>query len=254
VLLCARWRQCGHVDPTHCPARHTRPKIEIIDLGLQPWEGINLRLAVERVPQQFNKDGSIRRRPVGAYVRERTDRAPNGETWKDWLQHSRIELNAFTSAELIEWLDGKMAEYGNGKVIPPDDILHDRFAERLRPRAEQKITEAIHDRLADQVASIEAERDEATKDIRAEIDRITADLCAELGRVSLPFQQRIDSAKADASALDLAELTDEAIKRSTPDKLRDAVGKSLTTTPLLPWSTVLLDIADAIDLDGEVTP
>ena len=98
-------------------------KIEIIDLGLQPWEGVILGLSVERVPTNYNKNGELRRYPVGEYVRARTDQAPAGETWEGWLQHSRVELNAFTSAQLIEWLDRNMAEHNVGKLIPPDDIL-----------------------------------------------------------------------------------------------------------------------------------
>ena len=109
-------------------------KIEIIDLGLQPWEGVTLGLSVEKVPTNYNKNGELRRYPVGEYVRARTDQAPAGETWEEWLQHSRVELNAFTSAQLIEWLDRKMAEHSVGKLIPPDDILQGRV-QRASSRA-----------------------------------------------------------------------------------------------------------------------
>ena len=37
----------------------------------------------------------------------------------DWLQTNRVELNAMTTPQLIEWLDEKMAEHGDGKLIPP---------------------------------------------------------------------------------------------------------------------------------------
>ena len=231
-------------------------KIEIIDLGLQPWEGVALGLAIERVPVQFNRDGTQRRRPVGEYVRARSDRAPGGETWERWLQHSRVELNAFTSAELIAWLDGKMAEHGAGKVIPPDDVLHDRFRDQVRPRVHAAVVTAIDRRLNEKIDGIEAEQNKATKEIRAEIDRITAAPRARLALVSRPFLQRIEKAKAEALAIDREAEVHRAIGRITPsgDKLQKAIGKAFTKRPMLHWSAVLHEIADGarvVEIDGD---
>ncbi len=233
-------------------------KIEIVDLGLHPWEGIALGLSVEKVPISYTKSDQPARRAVGAYIRARTDRAPNGETWEDWLQHSRIELNAFTSAELIKWLDGKMAEVGAGKLIPPDDILADGFGERVRARAEQAVAEAINQRLDAKVTAIEAEQAKATKNIQAEIDRITADLRKQLAEVSEPFQQRIAITQADIAAIDREAKTHKVIERITPDarKLRATINKTFAKKPSLRWSTVLHEIADAakvgaVDLDED---
>jgi hypothetical protein len=44
-------------------------------------------------------------------VRERDD----DEDWEEWLQTHRIELNAMTTPQLIEWLDEKLAPY-EGKL------------------------------------------------------------------------------------------------------------------------------------------
>ena len=229
------------------PAR----KIEIIDLGLQPWEGIALDLAVEKVPILRKKDGEPKRRPVGAYVRARTDRAPNGETWEEWLQHSRVELNAFTSAELINWLDQKMIEHGAGKLIPPDDILRDGFAEHVRDRAASAVAEAIEQQLESQITDIKAEQDEATKDIRDEIDRITAGLRAQLAEVSAPFLERIEAAKAEAQAIDQDAAVERTIARITPDAmtLRSAIDAAFVREPTRPWSEVLHEIADATEVN-----
>ena len=125
------------------PSRGAR-QVHVIDLGLQPWEGFELGLAAETAPPSYHKKtGKQIRKPVGEYIRARRDRAPTGETWEDWLQHSRFELNAFTSAELIEWLDQKLAKHGNGKLIPPDDILKEQFVEDIRERAHTAVTAAI---------------------------------------------------------------------------------------------------------------
>ena len=60
-----------------------------------------------------------RRKAVADYVLERDD----GDDWEEWLQTHRVELNAMTTPQFIEWLDGKMAEHGYGKLIPPPEVL-----------------------------------------------------------------------------------------------------------------------------------
>jgi DNA topoisomerase VI subunit B len=237
----------------HATLARAARKIEVIDLGLQPWEGVVLGLSVEQVPANYNKNDKRMRRPVGGYVRARTDHAPTGETWEDWLQHSRIELNAFTSAELIAWLDGKMAAHGAGKVIPPDDILVAGFGERVRARAQSAVSDAIDRRLDAEVAAIEAERAAATASIQAEIDRITADLRAQLALASEPFQQRIAAAQAAAAAVDREAEEHKVIKQITPeaDRLRAAVGKAFADRPTSHWSTSLHTLADGTAL-GDV--
>src|SRR5262249_61338012 len=55
-------------------------KIKIINLGLEPWEAIEMGLEVEEIER------SKKRRPVANYVLERDDLAPDGKPWEDWLQ------------------------------------------------------------------------------------------------------------------------------------------------------------------------
>ncbi len=80
-----------------------------------------------------------RRKPVADYVLERDD----GEYWEEWLQTHRVELNAMTTPQFIAWLDRKMAEYGSGKLIPPDDVLEAELAERLENHVRADLTEQI---------------------------------------------------------------------------------------------------------------
>jgi hypothetical protein len=216
-----------------------------INMGLEPWEGVALGLGVEKVPIKYTKEGEPIRRPVGAYVKARTDRAPNGERWEDWLQHSRFELNAFTSAELIAWLDAKMAEAGDGKLIPPDDVLQDGFAERVRGGAAAAVAKAVERHQDEQIATIEAEKAEATKDIRAETDRITADLRKQLELVSEPFLHRIQTAKDEANAIDQEAEVHRVTEQITPDgdELRAAIEGAFSDKPKLRWTTVLHEIA-----------
>jgi hypothetical protein len=101
-------------------ARRAR-KIRVINLGLEPWEAIAMGLDPEEFEPGENKSGEERRRPVADYVRERDEEYPNvapgGISWEDWLQTNRVELNAFTTPELMAWLDRKLAEHGALKLI-----------------------------------------------------------------------------------------------------------------------------------------
>ena len=107
-------------------------KIEIVNIGLEPWEAVAMGLEVETF------DRAEHRRPVADYVAERDD-----DDWTDWLQTHRIELNAMTTPELIDWLDGKMETYGDGKLIPPETVLVDELMAETEQRLRIAITERI---------------------------------------------------------------------------------------------------------------
>jgi len=106
-------------------------KIEIVNIGLEPWEAVEMGLEVETVEE---KD---RRKAVARYVG-----VPDGD-WEEWLQTHRTELNAMTTPQLIEWLDWKMEIFGSGKLIPPAAVLE----EDLAARAEKKVRDAIKERI-----------------------------------------------------------------------------------------------------------
>ena len=108
-------------------ARGSR-KIQIVNLGLEPEEALKNGLSVE---SGLSGD---RHKAIADYV---------PEEWRDWLQTNRVELNAMTMPQFISWLDDKMIEHGDGKLIPPVDVL----IEDLDHRIEQKIREAVKERI-----------------------------------------------------------------------------------------------------------
>jgi len=232
-------------------------KIVVHDIGLQPWEGIELGLQIEKVLPVM-RNGRVVRRAVGDYVRQRDDRAPTGEVWEAWLQHSRIELNAMSSAELIVWLDAKMEQHKAGKVIPPGDILTDGFGEHVRARAEVAVAGAVNNRLQAALTTIETEQAQAMAPINAEIAEIeapfreqmaqaTAPLRAQLAEVLAPFEQRTLAAHAQAEAVNREAEVQKAIVAMTPEEkaLREAIGAVFAKTPRRHWAAVLMEIADA---------
>ncbi len=115
-----------------------RRRIEIINLGLEPWEAVAMGLEIEDI--EAPKD----RRPVAAYA-QRSQRMESGERvdWADFLQRRRIELNAMTTPQFLEWLDQKMADHGDRKVIPPEDVM----AARLRSETESGLRSIITEKV-----------------------------------------------------------------------------------------------------------
>jgi hypothetical protein len=118
-------------------------KIKIVHLGLHPWEAVEAGLEVEEVEKGRGEREREQRKPVADYVLERHDLAPTGETWEEWLQTHRIELNAMTTPQFIEWLDAKMAEHDAVKLIPPPKVVATELEERLDAEVRAAVTEHI---------------------------------------------------------------------------------------------------------------
>ncbi|MCC5612704.1 hypothetical protein LC612_39950, partial [Nostoc sp. CHAB 5834] len=76
---------------------------------------------------------SVRALPVAGYVTSE---------WEEWLQTQRVELNAMTSPEFIEWLDSKFEAYAD-KVVPPTPVLRAQFEKDVRSSVEQMLAEEI---------------------------------------------------------------------------------------------------------------
>jgi hypothetical protein len=160
-----------------------RRNIEIIDLGLNPWEAVELAargiVAVEDVSYATVQ-------AVADYIDER---------WRLWLQKHRVELNAFTTAHFIEWLDGKMATY-LGKVIPPPEVLSRTLDEEIRGRLRDAITREVlaaarveervrdaYDRMHDQVERLGAKLvGRVSEDLRDDPSRHWGVVVSELAR------------------------------------------------------------------------
>ena len=130
--------------------------VKIINLGLEPEEARLMGLQVEEVKRESKK-----KQPVADYVDE--DEA-------EWLQDHRVELNAMSSPQLLEWLDSKMAPYGD-KLVPPADVLAESLEDDVRSALAQQITEeAIREaRVAERV---EAELGKRRSSIQAVVETL----------------------------------------------------------------------------------
>jgi hypothetical protein len=162
-------------------------KIRIVNLGLEPWGAMDAGLQVEQVEK------GDKRKPVADYVLERED----GDEWAEWLQTHRVELNAMTTPQFIEWLDAKMAEHGDGKLIPPSAVIAQEFETRL----EANIREIVTDRILRE-ANVEGQIVEALEKIKRPT---SADLANGINRMfkrspEREWRDHIDKAVAKAAS------------------------------------------------------
>jgi hypothetical protein len=169
-------------------ARSAR-RVQIVNIGLEPWEALEMGLEVEDV------EAGDRRKPVADYVLERDD----GAHWEEWLQGHRIELNAMTTPQFIEWLDQKV---GTGKLIPPPHVLE----AELDAKVEQKVRDAVIERILR-----EADVDAQVATAIANIDK--PDAIALIDGIEQLFNQAPDREWRDhieAVTIECARVDDDA--------------------------------------------
>jgi hypothetical protein len=140
-------------------ARPSR-KIPIINFGLEPAEALEMGLQVEKVARKNHK-----RHPVADYVEAE---------WKEWLQGNRVELNAMTSPQLLEWLDRKMAPYAD-KLVPADEVLGQHLTQTVRSGLNQQCTdEVLRDAKIDERVETElSKRESIIRDTLAKLPEHT---------------------------------------------------------------------------------
>lgn len=114
-------------------ATKARPgrKVKVINLGLDPAEAVAMGLAIEPVEAK-------RKVPAADYVEPE---------WVEWLQTSRIELNAMTSPQFIAWLDSKVAVHDTGKVVPPFEVMIERLQSEVHSTIRSRAIEVVEERL-----------------------------------------------------------------------------------------------------------
>lgn len=133
-------------------------QVEVADLGLTVADAIRLRLPAEA----FTRTSAL---PTGL------DLAPVELEWFEGEQTGprawacqRVELNAFSSPDLIAYIETKLGEASaTGKIVPPDDVLvyEARYRARvaLRGWAEWWLSERFGiDRLADRIVNAFADQ------------------------------------------------------------------------------------------------
>ncbi|MGE3361698.1 MAG: hypothetical protein AB7O92_34190 [Acidimicrobiia bacterium] len=127
-----------------------RRQVNVVNLGLEPREGLAMGLPAERASRAGKK-----RLPVADYV---------DAEMTEWLQGNRIELNAMTTPQFLAWLDEKLEEHGQGKLVPPQRVLAARLEDDVRGLVRQNLTERIL-----QQARLDEQAEAAFAALRAEV-------------------------------------------------------------------------------------
>lgn len=123
-----------------------RNEIRVIDLGLRLADIDGLE--TENV--YFKEHHSVRRNL-------RQNGASKDEI--EFLLHRRVELNAFTSNELVTWIEGKLTEHGITKVVPDEDTLIGAY----RRARKQAVVQARIDDLLDDLDDVDHDPDASLK-------------------------------------------------------------------------------------------
>jgi hypothetical protein len=158
--------------------------VNVIELGLFPWDALRQGLLKEPVKKKRKKNSDeYYWRPVADYIKER-DEADDEEfldgyaDWEDWLQDWRVELNSMTKQEFIVWMDEQFTKYGASKVIPPEDLV----AEQL----EAQIQNIVH---SEAQAEVEEEHREEIDELQEKLDALLEEIKQEASSRS---KERLD--------------------------------------------------------------
>ena len=124
---------------------------KVVDIGLRfgdirkydlETETVSYRAAAHKVRSNLRKNGATKEE-ADFLCKNTGYRFGTGE---------RVELNAFTSDQLIEWLESKLKKHGVKKLVPEQDVLESAYRRALeiaivRERLHE-ITEEAHDKAA----------------------------------------------------------------------------------------------------------
>lgn len=117
-------------------------KVTVHNLGMEPWEGMDMGLQVETFEKRKQKT------VVAKYInRHRLDPELDGDMdgweWTEWLQTNRIELNAMTSPQFVQWLETKFKAIETKKVIPPSRVLEKTLKRAAEAKVRAQLTQKI---------------------------------------------------------------------------------------------------------------
>lgn len=143
----------------------------VIDLGFRIGDVDGVESEPVTYKQRSDPRDYLRR--CEATPEERNFLVKSGN-WRGWYGE-RVELNAMTSDQLIEWLVGKLEANGAEKVIPESETLVDAYKRAAFLANIDRKIESLKEELESQPVEIPTDLEERVKDMLAEDDRLSWD-------------------------------------------------------------------------------
>lgn len=134
-----------------------RNSINVIDLGLRLEDAKKWELESEQVSYSKTSAGKVRANlEKNGATTEEIDYLCE-DTVHHWSAASgqRIELNAFASDQLIEWLESKLEENGIEKLIPDAKTLEKAYRRSYKLKKLQKVIDKQEKRLSKKSKKLE---------------------------------------------------------------------------------------------------
>jgi hypothetical protein len=147
-------------------------------------------LLKEPVERKSEKD-----RPVADYIKERdADNEENGNpgdeellgdspNWESWLQKYRVELNAMTTKEFVDWMHVQFEEHEASKTIPTEELALSSVSESLEFQLSRAAKDEIEKERQADIDAIQEMQDELDAEIEEETKKRTGD---RLEQITLP--------------------------------------------------------------------
>jgi DNA topoisomerase VI subunit B len=149
--------------------------VEVVDLGFFPWTALSEGLLREPVERKSNK-----RRAVSDYIKERDRRNrilnPSDEPiWESWLQDWRVELNAMTTAEFVEWMNVQFIKHGASKVVPSAELAFECISESLESNLSSSAEDEVREERQEELDELQEKIDRLEEEIGQEVSKRAAD-------------------------------------------------------------------------------
>jgi hypothetical protein len=156
-------------NDTRRHAFDTRPVVK--DLGLRLEDVVRLGLENEPCLVKGDKDPRERLREYGA-TEDECDFLVRRRTSGGWAGE-RVELNALTSDQFVDWLREKLDLHGVKKVIPEESVLAAQYREAVREAyITKKVEEARRTQPSDDEIDVPADLAEQGKNLLEEGRRL----------------------------------------------------------------------------------
>jgi len=125
---------------------------QVIDLGLRLEDVQKWKLEAEDV--QHKSDPALNLEENGATPEEIAFLSGEQVAWSSTYNGKRVELNAFTSDQFVEWLESKLQQLGIEKVLPNPEILEKAYRRLTVILRYQEIIDRACNEVSDHAAVV----------------------------------------------------------------------------------------------------